>query len=275
MPGVLYFPVYFGAVVSPDAERRHQKGTRKYRNPNRKVRSWLTESARNRKIGTLRGFEKTSETLKLKNLEKLDSGDYDRARQLTWAYRTFSAIPRRIREGSHWNYDRPMSIYCVCCRNSPIPAFRRPSFSSSLLPPRCRTAPDAGPVQWGARGAGRSFRADGGGWCGPEFPRDVLIGIWESGLTTADTAATYAPIVVPARSQPNFSRGRSGDTECSREFPFSRPEFPNSSFSKSFILTFRWFCRNLEMSLFYDFGHLQATKCALLGRDSRISGSPL
>ena len=79
LAGIPVFPGSFGAVVSPDAKRRHQKRTRKCRNPPLKVRSWLTESARNRKIGTLRGLGKTSETLKLKNLEKLDSGDYDRA----------------------------------------------------------------------------------------------------------------------------------------------------------------------------------------------------
>ena len=65
-----------------------------YRNPPLEVRFCLPGSARRRKEGTLRRFDETSETLKLKNLEMLEFGNYG---QKTGSYRGDFAIPARSR----------------------------------------------------------------------------------------------------------------------------------------------------------------------------------
>ena len=51
---------------------------RTYRNPPLEVRFCLPGSARHRKVRTLRRFDETTETLKLKNLEMLEFGNYGR-----------------------------------------------------------------------------------------------------------------------------------------------------------------------------------------------------
>ena len=63
-----------------------------YTNPPLEVRFCLPGSARRRKEGTLRRFDETSETLKLKNLEMLEFGNYG---QKTGSYHGDFVIPAR------------------------------------------------------------------------------------------------------------------------------------------------------------------------------------
>ena len=95
-----------------------------YRNPPLAGRFCLPGSARRRKEGALRRFDETSETLKLKNLEMLEFGNYG---QKTGSYHGDFVIPAR----SHPHSLRGRTGITICASWLPL---SRSQFPSSSFP---------------------------------------------------------------------------------------------------------------------------------------------
>ena len=95
-----------------------------YRNPPLEAHFCLPGSARRRKEGTLRHFDETSETLKLKNLEMLEFGNYG---PKTGSYHGDFVIPAR----SHPHSLRGRTGITICASWLPL---SRSQFPSSSFP---------------------------------------------------------------------------------------------------------------------------------------------